>query len=135
MTARRLAREAERLVGAPFRLHGRDAGTGLDCIGLFAAAMSRAGKPVTVPTGYPLRVSDLARWLPDPAACGLCLAVPPFQPGDVVLLRPGPGQVHLAIAASDLAWIHAHAGQRRVVRDAALPAGTLIHHWRPGRPD
>jgi len=67
MTARRLARAAESLVGTPFRLHGRDPRAGLDCIGLFAAAMQRTGTPVTVPTGYTLRVSDLARWLPDPA--------------------------------------------------------------------
>lgn len=133
MIGQRLAREAERLVGRPFRLHGRDPRTGLDCIGLFAAAMGLAGTPVAMPTGYPLRVSDLSRWLPDPAACGLCPAALPFQPGDVVLLQSGPGQVHLAMAATDLAWIHAHAGQRRVVRDAALPAGALIHHWRPVR--
>lgn len=135
MTGESLAREAERLVGRPFRLHGRDPHTGLDCIGLFVAAMGLAGSRVIVPTGYTLRISDLSRWLPDPAACDLGPATLPFQPGDVVLLQPGPGQVHLAIAATDLAWIHAHAGQRRVVRDAALPAGALIHHWRFKRPD
>lgn len=135
MTGHHLARAAERLVGCPFRLHGRDPHTGLDCIGLFVAAMGLAGTRVAVPTGYPLRVSDLSRWLPDPAASGLGPAALPFEPGDVMLLQPGPGQVHLAIAATDLAWIHAHAGQRRVVRDAALPAGALIHHWRFKRPD
>lgn len=135
MTGQSLARAAEQLVGRPFRLHGRDPRTGLDCIGVFAVAMGLAGSRVIVPTGYTLRISDLSRWLPDPAACGLSPAALPFQPGDVVLLQPGPGQVHLAIAATDLAWIHAHAGQRRVVRDAALPAGALIHHWRFKRPD
>ncbi|HEX4847500.1 MAG TPA: hypothetical protein VFV30_05115, partial [Novosphingobium sp.] len=54
----------------------------------------------------------------------------PFVPGDVVLLAPGPAQFHLAIAAADGAWIHAHAGLRRVVREPGLPAGTQTHHWR-----
>ncbi len=130
MTARRLAREAEQLVGTPFRLHGRDPETGLDCIGLLAAAMARAGRTITVPTGYPLRLRQLDRWLPDPASCGLRLARGRFAPGDVLLLQPGPAQFHLAIADRKLGWIHAHAGLRKVVRDAALPGGTIIHHWR-----
>jgi cell wall-associated NlpC family hydrolase len=135
MTARTLAGAAESLVGAPFRLHGRDPRTGLDCIGLFAAAMERASMPVSVPSGYPLRVSDLSRWLPDLATCGLGPAALPFAAGDVVLLRPGPGQVHLALAATDGAWIHAHAGHRKVVRSSGLPDGEIIHHWRLIRRD
>ncbi|MCC6926109.1 hypothetical protein [Novosphingobium sp.] len=130
MTPRRLAREAERLVGRPFRLHGRDLKGGVDCIGLFALAMARGGCPVAVPTGYPLRLSDLDRWLPDAASCGFGPAQLPYAPGDVVMLQAGPAQFHLAIADRTLGWIHAHAGLRRVVRDAEIPAGTLVHHWR-----
>ena len=126
----RLAQAAEQLVGTPFRLHGRDPATGLDCIGLFAAAMALAGRPVDVPNGYTLRLRNLAQWLPDPALCGFAVTAGPPQPGDAVLLRPGPGQVHLAIAASASGWIHAHAGLRRVVRDPQLPAGALITSWR-----
>jgi cell wall-associated NlpC family hydrolase len=130
MTPNRLAREAELLVGTPFRLHGRDPATGLDCIGLFAAAMARAERPVAVPTGYTLRLGRLDPWLPDPASCGLRAARGRFAPGDVVLLQPGPGQIHLAIADRKLGWVHAHAGLRKVVRDIALPDGPIIHHWR-----
>jgi cell wall-associated NlpC family hydrolase len=130
MTPRRLAREAEALVGTPFRLHGRDPATGLDCLGLLAAAMARTGRPTALPTGYPLRISQLDRWMPDPAVCGLRLTRGRFAAGDVVLLQPGPAQFHLAIADRSLGWVHAHAGLRRVVRDAALPGGTIIHHWR-----
>ena len=130
MTPPRLAHAAEQLVGVPFRLHGRDPATGLDCIGLFAAAMALAGRAVEVPTGYTLRLRELARWLPDPASCGFALAAGPLQPGDAVLLRPGPGQVHLTIAGSAGGWIHAHAGLRRVVHDAQMPAGRVITCWR-----
>ena len=130
MKRARLARAAQQLVGTHFRLHGRDPQTGLDCIGLLAAAMARAGQPIAVPTGYPLRLRDLAQWLPLPADLGFALAEPPYQSGDVVMVQPGPAQFHLAIADPALGWIHAHAGLRRVVRDAALPTGTPLHHWR-----
>ena len=130
LTPHLLATAAEQLVGVPFRLHGRDPGTGLDCIGLFAAAMALAGRPVEVPTGYTLRLRNLAQWLPDPASCGFAITGAPPEQGDVVLLRPSAGQVHLAIAASADGWIHAHAGLRRVVRDAALPDGAIITSWR-----
>jgi cell wall-associated NlpC family hydrolase len=130
MTAAALAAAAKVLVGTRFRLHGRDPATGLDCIGLFGAAMAASGRPLTLPTGYPLRLRALHGWLPDPAELGFTATEPPFAPGDVVMLVPGPAQFHLAIAAPDLGWVHAHAGLRKVVHDAALPMGTLIHHWR-----
>lgn len=130
MTPRRLARAAETLVGTPFRLHGRDPATGLDCLGLLSAAMARAGRPISLPTGYPLRIIQLDRWMPDPLTCGLRPARGRFACGDVVLLQPGPVQFHLAIADRSLGWVHAHAGLRKVVRDAALPDGVIIHHWR-----
>ena len=130
MTPARLAREAEALVGTRFRLHGRDPATGLDCIGLLVAAMARGGRQIAVPTGYPLRLRELASWLPDPAACGFAAAREPFRPGDVVMLQPGPAQFHLAIADRTCSWIHAHAGLRRVVCEAALPTGTITAHWR-----
>lgn len=130
MTPARLAREAEALLGTRFRLHGRDPATGLDCIGLLVAAMARGGQIIAVPTGYPLRLRELAQWLPDPVTCGFAAAREPFRAGDVVMLQPGPAQFHLAIADRALGWIHAHAGLRRVVREGALPAGTITAHWR-----
>ncbi len=130
ITPRRLAREAEKLVGTRFRLHGREPETGLDCIGLLAAAMARGGQPLTLPTGYPMRLRDLSQWLPSPQTCGFTPAAPPYRPGDVVMVQPGPAQYHLAIADRSLGWVHAHAGLRQVVRDAVLPGGSLIHHWR-----
>ena len=130
MTGTALAHEAERLIGAPFRLHGRNAQTGIDCIGLLAVALGRIERAPVLPTGYPLRLGDLAGWLPDAAACGFEPATPPFTPGDVILLRSGPAQVHLAIADRTGGWVHAHAGLRRVVGQMARPAGAIVHHWR-----
>ncbi len=130
MTGAALAQSAADLVGTRFLLHGRDPATGLDCIGLLAAALAGAGRAVSLPNGYTLRMRDPAGWLPPPDALGFTPAEPPFLPGDAVLLRLGAVQVHLAIAALDGGWIHAHAGLRRVVHQPALPDGTILHHWR-----
>ncbi|MGE7204896.1 peptidoglycan endopeptidase [Sphingomonas sp. NPDC019816] len=103
---------ARALVGTRFRLHGRDAEHGLDCVGLVAAATGRAA-----PTGYGWRGGDAAR------VAGLLdaqFARGADGPGAVLLLRAGPGQLHLAIRVSD-GIVHADAGLRRVA-------------WRPGTP-
>lgn len=130
MTGADLALAAQGLVGTRFRLHGRDPLNGVDCIGLLGAAMARCGQPIALPTGYTLRLGDLAPWLPDPARLGFTHVDGPIMPGDVVLLLLGAGQFHLAIAAAPHGWIHAHAGLRRVVFTPLLPAGRIAHHWR-----
>ncbi len=128
--SRALAAAALALVGRPWRLHGRDPATGLDCIGLLDAALIAIGQPARLPTGYPLRLRDWTSWLPDPAKFGFAVAATPVQPGDVVLLKLGQTQVHLAIAAPTGGWVHAHAGLRRVVRQDQWPDGEVVGHWR-----
>ncbi len=125
-----LAAAAAALVGTPWRLHGRDPTTGLDCIGLLGAALAAVGRPVVLPTGYPLRLRALDGWLPDPGKLGFVPALGPDAAGDVVLLRLGPAQVHLAMAAPQGGWIHAHAGLRKVVCQDALPRGQILGRWR-----
>ena len=127
MSGAGLARAAAALIGSPWRLHGRDPATGLDCIGLLAAAL---GPHASLPTGYPLRLREPGPWLPDPAALGFCPARGAVLPGDVLLLRVGPAQHHLAIAGDPAGWIHAHAGLRRVVHQSDLPPGICLGHWR-----
>jgi cell wall-associated NlpC family hydrolase len=125
-----LAAAAEALVGARFRLHGRDPATGLDCVGVLAAALAAIGRGAALPTGYALRSRRVAG-LPEAAArCGLGAAQAPIRAGDVLLLRIGPCQHHLAIAARGGGFVHAHAGLRRVVRAPAPLAGRVLHHWR-----
>lgn len=130
MTGADLARAAQELVGTPFRLHGRDPRRGLDCIGVLEAAMARGGQPISLPTGYTLRLGDLAQWLPDPAGLGFTATNDPVAPGDVIMLQLGPAQFHLAIAAAPNGWVHAHANLRRVVLTQQLPEGRIAHHWR-----
>lgn len=127
----RVAAEAALLIGTPFRLRGRDPATGLDCIGLAATAMHRAGIAVAVPAQYALRNRDIGSCLRFGAQAGLTAVSGAFMPGDLVLVIPGPAQHHLIIAAHARSYIHAHAGLRRVVLSPGPPTWPIAAHWRP----
>ncbi|MBC2670921.1 hypothetical protein ACFOON_14885 [Novosphingobium piscinae] len=131
-----VARAAAELVGCRFRLHGRDPASGLDCIGVVAVALLRSGRAVDLPRGYAWR--GALPGAPDVWAArhGFRAADGPPTPGEVWLLRPGPGQWHLAMVDPEAkALIEAHAGLRRVVRTPlgpdplAAPTGPLAR-WR-----
>lgn len=130
MSGLALAAAAEGLVGTPFRLHGRDPDSGLDCIGLLAAALKLTGRAVPLPNAYNLRARCIASLLPDPATCGFAKASGPLQPGDVAMLRSGPVQFHLVIASSHGGYVEAHAGLRRVVHSGGVLPTPPLHHWR-----
>jgi cell wall-associated NlpC family hydrolase len=125
-----LAVAAAGLVGCPFRLHGRDPATGLDCVGLVVAALAAIGARPSAPTGYALRNLAVEDWLHHAAGSGLVPSPGPVRTGDVLLIRLGACQHHLAIAAGDGIVIHAHAGLRRVVRQPHDPAWQLCAKWR-----
>lgn len=125
-----LARAAKALVGIPFRLHGRDPATGLDCVGLYTAAMDAIGRRVAIPPAYGLRNSDLARPLGFVAQAGLIDATGPILAGDVLLLRLGPVQAHMVIALGADGFVHAHAGLRRVAISPGPIPHAILRHWR-----
>jgi cell wall-associated NlpC family hydrolase len=129
---RALAAAAIGLVGSRFRLRGRDPATGLDCIGVFACAMVRAGFDVPVPADYELRMRDLAIVGDWARMNGFIAVSEAFRAGDVALFALGAGQGHIAIAVGDGEFVHAHAGLRRVVRARIPDEWRLAGHWRPG---
>ena len=117
---------ARAMIGVPFRLHGRSV-AGLDCVGLAAVALGRVASP-DVPCAYGLRSGDVARveaWL---RAAGL-RPVEAGLPGDLVLVRPGPLQLHLMVATG-AGFVHAHAGLRRVVEMPGASPWPVIGWWR-----
>lgn len=116
-------RAALALVGARFRLHGRDPLTGLDCVGVAALA---AG--VEAPSGYALRGGDVGAVAARIERAGL-VQVKEAWPGDVMLLRPGPGQLHLAIKTGR-GFVHADAALRRVVERPGAPEWEILGLWR-----
>lgn len=111
------------LVGCRFRLHGRDPETGLDCVGVVALA---AG--LEAPRGYALRGGDAS-------AIGSALEKQGLvrereaRPGDVLLMRTGPAQLHLGIRTTS-GLVHADAGLRRVVERPGAPEWEVLGIWR-----
>ncbi|MCT2399196.1 hypothetical protein [Novosphingobium mangrovi (ex Huang et al. 2023)] len=134
MTGPELARAARALVGTPFRLHGRDPGTGLDCVGVLEAACAACGTPVRLPNGYALRCRDLSLPAGLAAQAGLRETGAPVEAGHVLLMRPAPYQHHLAIATAPDRMVHAHAGLRRVVEGPIPGDWPLLGHWRAHSP-
>ncbi len=116
------------MVGVPFRLHGRDLRAGLDCVGVVALALRAGGHEGPVPDGYPLRCGRADAFAP----CWAGLApADGAMPGDVLLCRAGPGQLHLAVRVPD-AIVHADAGLKRVVERPGELAWPLVTAWRLG---
>jgi cell wall-associated NlpC family hydrolase len=126
----RFAAAAEDLVGSPFRLHGRDPASGIDCIGLVGEALRRCGRTAVLPRGYRLRMCDPAPLLHFAVANGFRPTVGAIEAGDVVLVHFNGMQPHVLVALDQNAFVHAHAGLRRVIRQngpyPALPLG----RWR-----
>jgi cell wall-associated NlpC family hydrolase len=126
------AAAAASLVGAPFRLHGRDPASGLDCVGLVAAALDRCGRRAVAPQGYALRATRVAPLLHFAARNGFVplTAETPPGPGDLVLLRLSPIQVHLVVLLTGPAFVHAHAGLGQVVIERGTPRWAAEARWR-----
>ena len=110
-----MAEKAMSLCGAQFRLHGRDAETGLDCIGLADQCLFAADVDCGAPNGYSIRGGSEASIYEFMANIGFIRFEPvtPLCEGDIVLVRPSPIQWHFLIRAQD-GFVHAHAGLGKV---------------------
>lgn len=137
-------RRAERIVaaaralamaGAPFRLHGRNAQTGLDCIGLGMMALQKAGhKGLTdakVPAAYSVRGGTVQQFAAAMRALGL-RPVRVSRPGDLVLAQAGVAQFHLMIV-TDAGHVHADASLGKVVEMPGASPWPVIAYFRWGR--
>ena len=115
---------ARGLIGTKFRLHGRDALHGLDCVGLIATVF---GWQALAPVGYALRGGSAERWsdmldsLANRRNGAACV-------GDIVLLHTGPTQFHLGIWAGS-GLIHADAAVRRVVESPGALQWPVVASW------
>lgn len=128
--AEAFARAAENLVGTPFRLHGRDPASGLDCIGLVHACLLAIGRKPVAPRGYRLRNLSIAQWIDHAEKSELLSTEGCISRGDVLLVQPSTVQHHLLIALGPAEVVHAHAGLRKVVRQALSRDLTIGAHWR-----
>lgn len=118
------------LIGAAFRLHGRSAQAGVDCVGLVAACLAATGSVFDVPRRYRLRgaYDDAVRAFFDDARF---VSVPEkaWQAGDIILVRIATRQFHFAIITQQGA-VHAHMGLGRVVLTPLPLPWVTIGHWR-----
>lgn len=114
---------ARRLIGCRFRSHGRDPETGLDCVGVVALATE-----IPAPSGYAMRTGDAAAIAALIDRAGLC-RTDSAAPGAVMLMRAGPGQLHLGVRTAT-GFIHADAGLRRVVERPGEPDWEIVGQWR-----
>lgn len=114
---------ARECVGVAFRPQGRDPGFGLDCVGLTVAALG-----CEAPGAYAMRSGDAAAAAAMIAAAGLT-RVDDAVPGDLLMFRSGPGQLHLGIL-SDRGIIHADGATRRVVERPGPAPWPVIGAWR-----
>ncbi|MDF1835208.1 MAG: NlpC/P60 family protein [Alteraurantiacibacter sp. bin_em_oilr2.035] len=124
------AKSARALVGTRFRLRGRDKRTGLDCVGLVTTALLAIGRtPPDIPY-YSLRNRDCLRFHLLFEAAGFHQTAGVILRGDLIILKPSPGQLHLAVADNTARLIHAHAGLGRVVISPFPSPLSDYGHWR-----
>lgn len=117
------AARARALIGTRFRPQGRSR-HGLDCVGLAAAALGLG----EARRDYGLRGGDLAALEAGLGDAGL-RRVEAKMAGDVIVLRAGPGQLHLGVWTGD-GLVHADAGLRRVVERPGAPPWPIVSIWR-----
>lgn len=134
--AARIVAAARALVGVPFRLHGLDPATGVDCVGLVVLALEAGGGGAAVraaaPRRYCRRGGRAAAWAARLAAAGLRPAAT-ARAGDVVLVWAGAAQFHLMLTTGTgaaTAHVHAHAGLGRVVEMPGASPWPVVGRWR-----
>jgi murein DD-endopeptidase / murein LD-carboxypeptidase len=119
---------ARALIGTPFRLHGRDPATGLDCVGLIA----RVAGQFAPPTGYAMRGGSAESWTALLDKFALRRTKSEIKAGDILLLEAGPAQFHLGIFTGN-GLIHADAGLRRVVETPGPIRWPILGIWFAAR--
>jgi cell wall-associated NlpC family hydrolase len=126
----RFAASAHALVGTRFRLHGRDPRSGLDCVGLVLLALQNAGLPYAEIGPYLLRQTAIEALLTKAEANNFVPCLGKTQRGDLLLVEPGPAQLHLVVAIAPNRFVHAHAALRKIVEQPGPLPWRLCARWR-----
>lgn len=127
---RAFAAAAESFLGCPFRLHGRDPDTGLDCVGLVLCGLKLAGLKSVAPAYYGLRNTNCEKQLAAIPASGFAPISEKPECGDLLVVHPGPAQWHLLVVTQGQQYVHAHAGLRKVVQSQLPTLWPIEQHWR-----
>lgn len=119
---------ARALVGTRFVAQGRDPAIGLDCVGLALLAYEFAAEQVR--DDYRMSGAHRAAILEFAKVWFWRVPRRPRRAGDLLLLRPGAAQWHLAIWTGD-GLIHADIISRRIVERPGPPAWPVAAVLRP----
>ena len=120
------AERARALVGTRFRAQGRGP-DGLDCVGVILESF---GIPASaVPSDYATRGDRLAEIRSTLDTFFRRVPAKQLRAGDAIHLLASSDQHHLAVR-TDLGFVHAHAGLRRVVETPGLPDWPLLGAYR-----
>jgi len=128
----RMVSAARALVGVRFRVRGRTAETGLDCVGVVLAAAVAAGARLRGDDAfYCLTGDELGNRLREGLRrAGLFrLDTARAGPGDVLCFDLGNGIPHLGIR-TPTGLVNAHTGLGRVVEQSAPPNWRISDAWR-----
>ena len=125
-----LASAPESLLDTPFKLHGRNAQSGVDCVGVLLIALRTLGIRIVEPPSYSLRNICVRRQVAAARYNELEEVSGPISLGDVLLLKISAVQFHLGIVSRGNTIVHAHAGLGRVVVSSLTDAYVIENHWR-----
>lgn len=128
----RMVDAARALVGVRFRVRGRTAEAGLDCVGVVLAAAAAAGARVRGDdVFYCLTGDELGRRLRDGLRRAGLVQLDTAQagPGDVLCFDLGNGVPHLGIR-TPTGFVNAHTGLGRVVEQSAPSEWRITDAWR-----
>ena len=118
---------ARALMGTRFRLHGRDARYGLDCVGVAGLALRAAGFEGEIPCDYALRGGSAAALIALIGQSSLVRTAQP-EPGDVMLFAVEATQFHVAVKMPG-GIVHADAMLGRVVERPGPPPWPMVAAW------
>lgn len=121
-------RRARALVGTPFVAQGRDPAIGLDCVGL--ALLAYGVEATGVCDDYRLSGVHRSAILNFTRAKFRRVARPKRRAGDLLMLRPGTAQWHLAIWTGD-GLVHADIVSRKIVERPGPPEWPVAAALRP----
>ncbi len=119
---------ARALIGTRFVAQGRDPTVGIDCVGL--ALLAYAIDPRSVRDDYRLGGAHRAAILGFAGKAFRRVPRPRRRAGDLLLLRPGEAQWHLAIWSGS-GLVHADIASRRIVERPGPPEWPVAAVLRP----
>ena len=99
-------------------------------MGLVIASLQAIGMQPADVVGYGIRNRSIAALLPAIVQSGFDPATSLALVGDLMMVRPGPGQHHLIISGGRDGFVHAHAGLCKIIHSPGPLPWPVEGHFR-----